>query len=231
MTTTRRALLGGVAAGVLGARAGLAAETVKIGLILPMTGPFQSTGKQIAAACRLYMQVNGSSVAGDAIELIVKDDAGVPDETKRLAQELVVNDKVAVIAGFGLTPLALAAAPIATRAKVPEIVMAAATAAITGASPYVVRSSTTIIQSVIGIAAMGAEERHQESRDAGIRLRAGHRCGDLVQEAVHRGGRRGHRRRCACRSPIPISRRSCSARRTRIRMRCSCSSRPASARR
>ena len=118
-----------------------------------MTGAFQSTGKQIEAACKLYMQMNGSSVAGRAVELIVKDDAGVPDQTKRLAQELVVNDKVAFLAGFGLTPLALAAAPIATRAKVPEIVMAAETLSISAASPYIVRSGSTIPQSVMGVAA------------------------------------------------------------------------------
>ena len=156
MHATRRTLLLGTAAAAAAAfapRAGAAADPARIGLILPRTGPFQSTGKQIAAACRLYMQVNGSSVAGRPIELIVRDDAGVPDATRRVAQELVVNDKVAVLAGFGLTPLALAVAPIATRAKVPEIVMAAATAAITAASPYIVRSSTTIPQSVQGIAA------------------------------------------------------------------------------
>lgn len=155
-TTRRHVLLGAASAGaaMMAARIGQAAEDpAKIGLILPMTGAFQSTGKQIEAACKLYMQLNGSTVAGRAVELIVKDDAGVPDTTKRLAQELVVNDKVAFLAGFGLTPLALAAAPIATRAKVPEIVMAAETLAITGASPYIVRSGSTIPQSVMGVAA------------------------------------------------------------------------------
>jgi branched-chain amino acid transport system substrate-binding protein len=86
----------------------------KIALILPMTGPFASTGKQIEAAAKLYMAQNGDTVAGKKVQLIVKDDAGTPDTTKRLAQEMVVNDKVNVLAGFGLTPLALATAPIAT---------------------------------------------------------------------------------------------------------------------
>ena len=108
--------------------AALAADPFKIGLILPMTGPFASTGKQIEAAARLYMAKNGDTVAGRKIELIVKDDTGLaPETTKRIAQELVVQDKVNVLAGFGLTPLALAAAPVATEAKVPMIVMAAAT--------------------------------------------------------------------------------------------------------
>src|SRR5262252_301789 len=89
----------------------LAQETVKIGLIVPLTGGQASTGKQIDNAIKLYMQQNGDTVAGKKIEVIVKDDGAVPDNTKRLAQELIVNDKVSVIAGFGVTPAALAAAP------------------------------------------------------------------------------------------------------------------------
>jgi branched-chain amino acid transport system substrate-binding protein len=118
----------------------------KIGLILPMTGQQASTGRQIEAAARLYMAQNGDTVAGRKIELIVKDDVATPDVTKRLAQELIVNDKVNVIAGFGVTPAALAAAPLATQAKVPQVVMAAATSSITEASPFIVRSSFTLPQ-------------------------------------------------------------------------------------
>jgi len=124
----------------------------KIGLILPMTGPFASTGKQIEAAARLYMAQNGNTVAGKKVELIVKDDTGTPDVTKRLAQELVVNDKVGVLAGFGLTPLALATAPIATQSKTPLVVMAAATSSITEASPFIIRTSFTLPQAAVGIA-------------------------------------------------------------------------------
>jgi branched-chain amino acid transport system substrate-binding protein len=124
----------------------------KIGLILPMTGPFASTGKQIEAAARLYMAQNGDTVAGKKVELIVKDDTGTPDVTKRIAQELVVNDKVNVLAGFGLTPLALSTAPIATQSKTPLVVMAAATSSITLASPYIVRTSFTLPQVSVAIA-------------------------------------------------------------------------------
>ncbi|MFM9998054.1 MAG: ABC transporter substrate-binding protein [Betaproteobacteria bacterium] len=124
----------------------------KIGLILPMTGPFASTGKQIEAAARLYMAQNGDKVAGRTVELIVKDDAGTPDTTKRIAQEMVVNDKVQVLAGFGLTPLALATAPIATQSKTPLVVMAAATSSITEASPYIIRTSFTLPQAAVSMA-------------------------------------------------------------------------------
>jgi branched-chain amino acid transport system substrate-binding protein len=130
----------------------MAQEKFKIGLILPMTGPFASTGKQIEAAAKLYMAQNGDMVAGKKVELIVKDDTSAPDVTKRIAQELVVNDKVSVLAGFGLTPLALATAPIATQSKTPLVVMAAATSSITEASPFVIRTSFALPQAAVGMA-------------------------------------------------------------------------------
>ncbi|MET0544424.1 MAG: ABC transporter substrate-binding protein [Variovorax sp.] len=126
--------------------AGAQDNKFRIGLILPMTGQQASTGRQIDAAVKLFMAQNGDTVAGRKIEVIVKDDVATPDVTKRLAQELVVNDKVNVLAGFGVTPAALAAAPIATQSKTPLVVMAAATSSITEASPWIVRSSFTLPQ-------------------------------------------------------------------------------------
>jgi len=136
----------------LGGTGTSAQETLRIGLILPMTGAFASTGRQIEAAARLYMQQNGVTVAGKKVQLVLKDDTGVADLTKRLAQELIVNDKVQVLAGFGLTPLALATAPLSTQAKVPQIVMAAATSIITEQSPYIVRTSFTAAQVTVPLA-------------------------------------------------------------------------------
>src|SRR5437588_4869248 len=85
----------------------VAEETVKVGLILPMTGPFTTTGRQVEAGARFYIQQNGATVAGKKIELILRDDGGVPDNSKRIAQELLARDKVNILAGFGLTPIAL----------------------------------------------------------------------------------------------------------------------------
>jgi branched-chain amino acid transport system substrate-binding protein len=99
------------------------------------------------------MAQNGSSVGGKKVELIVKDDASTPDVTKRIAQELLVNDKVNVLAGFGLTPLAFATAPLATQSKTPMVVMAAATSSITQASPYIIRTSFTLPQAAVAISA------------------------------------------------------------------------------
>ena len=139
--------------GLIGAVA--AQETIKIGLIVPMTGPSASTGRQQEAAAKLYIQQNGATVAGKKIELIVKDDTGAPDTTKRLAQELIVNDKASVLLGFGLTPLALAVAPLSTQAKVPQIVTAAATAMITEQSPFIFRTSFTLPQASVPMAEWG----------------------------------------------------------------------------
>ena len=146
-----------VAAFLTAATPALAQDAVKVGMIVPMTGPFASTGKQLVAGARLYLQLKGDTVAGKKIELVVKDDTGNADVTKRLAQELVVNDKVAFLAGFGLTPGALATAPLATQAQVPQIVMMAATSVITERSPFIVRTSFSVPQTTVPLAKWAAE--------------------------------------------------------------------------
>jgi branched-chain amino acid transport system substrate-binding protein len=156
----RRDILTAAAAVAIGTFAGgsaFAQNTVKIGFILPMTGQQQSTGKQIAAAIKLYQQQHGDAVAGKKVEVIIKDDQAVPDAAKRLAQELIVNDKVQFVAGFGVTPTALAVAPLATEAKIPEIVTAAGTSIITERSPYIARTSFTLAQSTIPMADWAAK--------------------------------------------------------------------------
>ena len=138
-----------------------AADTgpIKIGLILPMTGQSASTGRQIDAAVKLWMAQNGNKIAGRTVEVILKDDGAVPDATKRIAQEMIVNDKVTVIAGFGITPTALSTAPLATQSKTPLVVMAAATSSITEASPYIVRTSFTLPQVTVGMADWAAKNK------------------------------------------------------------------------
>ena len=158
--STRRHHLALLAAAALAAGGAMAqSDTVKIGVILPMTGPSASTGRQIDAAIKLWLAQNGVRAGGRKVEVLVKDDAGVADTTRRLAQELVVNDKVVALAGFGLTPLALATAPIATQSKTPMVVMAAATSSITEASPYIVRSSFTLPQAAVSIAEWAAKNK------------------------------------------------------------------------
>ncbi len=124
-----------------------AEETIKIGMIASFSGPFADYGKEMEAGIKAFMKLNGDKVAGKKVEVILRDTTGpLPDVAKRHAQELVVREKVDFLAGFGLTPEALAVAEIATQAKKPMIVMNAATSIITTKSPYVARVSMTLAQ-------------------------------------------------------------------------------------
>ena len=122
-------------------------SSVKIGLIMPYSGQFADTGVQIENGIKLYMKQHGDTVAGKKIELLRKDVGGInPPAAKRLAQELVTRDNVDILAGFSLTPNALAAADISRDANKFMVVMNAATSIITTKSPYMARVSLTLPQ-------------------------------------------------------------------------------------
>jgi branched-chain amino acid transport system substrate-binding protein len=132
--------------GALASTGAFAQETAKIGLVLPLTGGLAPVGKQVEAGAKLYMQQHGDKVAGKKVDLIVKDDAGVPDNSKRIAQELIVNDKVAVI-GSALTPSAMAVGPLSTQSKTANVVMVSGTSGVINpGNPYMVRTSFTLGQ-------------------------------------------------------------------------------------
>src|SRR5713226_979389 len=139
--------LGGLAAAFLAAAPAGAQDTIKIGLILPYSGQFADTGNQLDNAIKLYVKQHGDMVAGKKLEFIRKDTGGIaPDVAKRLAQELIVRDKVDIITGFLLTPNALAAGDVSAQAKKFMVVMNAATSIITTKSPYMIRTSVTLPQ-------------------------------------------------------------------------------------
>jgi branched-chain amino acid transport system substrate-binding protein len=120
---------------------------IKIGVINSYSGQFADTGTQIDNGIKLYMKQHGDTVAGKKIEIVRKDTGGPnPDVAKRLAQELVVRDKVDILAGFTLTPEALGAASVSEEAKKLMVVMNAATSIVTTKSPYIVRVSLTLPQ-------------------------------------------------------------------------------------
>ena len=150
----RHFMIGGaVAASALSLAGSVQAQdnTVKIGLVHSMTGGLAAVGRQVVAGARLYVQEHGDTVAGKKIQLIVKDDTTVPDVARRLAQELIVNDKVNIL-GLGITPVAMAIAPLATQAKIPSVIMVAGTSVVVDRSPMFVRTSFTLGQqsSVMG---------------------------------------------------------------------------------
>ncbi|PVY68253.1 amino acid/amide ABC transporter substrate-binding protein (HAAT family) [Pusillimonas noertemannii] len=139
--------------------ASYAAEDLKIGMILPMTGPFASYGQQILNGVHLYLSEHGDTVEGRKVQLIIKDDTGVaPEISKRAAQELIVKDKAEILAGFGVTPSAFAVAPLSAQAKIPMVVMNAATSSVTEKSPYVVRTSMSMPQTSAPMATWAAKE-------------------------------------------------------------------------
>jgi branched-chain amino acid transport system substrate-binding protein len=135
-------------AAALCAASALAQQPVKIGLIMPYSGQFADASLQMDNAIKLYVQKNGDTVAGRKLEFVRRDTGGAPDVAKRHAQELVVRDRVDILAGFVITPEALAAADVSMEAKKFMVVMNAATAIITTKSPYMARTSLTLPQNL-----------------------------------------------------------------------------------
>src|SRR6059058_4534344 len=143
---------------LLGAGAALAQGTVKIGVVAEFSGPFADYGAQIVGGMKAYLKLNGEVYGGKKIEIVIRDTTGAaPDIAKRLAQELITRDGVDILAGFGLTPNALATAPVSAEAKKPMVIMNAATSVITTRSPYIVRLSHTLPQDTQPIAQWAAK--------------------------------------------------------------------------
>jgi branched-chain amino acid transport system substrate-binding protein len=149
-----KVVVGIAAAGLLLAPpAAIAQQAVKIGVIAEFSGPFADYGNQILNGMKTYLKLNGDTFAGRKVEIITRDTTGAaPDIAKRHAQELITRDNVDILAGFGLTPNALAVAPIDVEAKKPMVIMNAATSVITTRSPYIVRVSHTLPQQTQPIA-------------------------------------------------------------------------------
>jgi branched-chain amino acid transport system substrate-binding protein len=163
--TTRRftrvlAATGVAAALALGSFAAQADQTIKIGFITSYSGLNGNLGPYMEKAARLYMKQHEKDLPkGTKVELLVRDDTGTnPDKAKQLAQELIVRDKVQMLAGVIFTPNALAIAPLATEAKVPFIIMNAGTSMITTRSPYIARVSFTLWQSTYPLGQWAAKK-------------------------------------------------------------------------
>ena len=138
---------GTVLAAMLAAGAANAQQSVKIGVVMSYSGQFADPGAQIDNGIKLYMKQNGDTVAGRKIEIIRKDSGGIaPDVAKRLSQEVIVRDGAQILAGYDLTPNALAAADVSAQAKTFMVNMNAATSVITTKSPYMARTSFTVYQ-------------------------------------------------------------------------------------
>ena len=166
-----------------------AAQTVKIGFISSYSGLNGNLGPYMEKAMRLYMKQHEKDLPpGVKIELLIRDDTGPnPDKAKQLAQELIVRDKVNLLAGVIFTPNALAMAPLATEAKVPFVIMNAGTAVITTRSPYIVRLSFTLWQSCYPLGQWAAK-RFKRVYSMVSDFGPGHDCEDAFVKATKEGG-------------------------------------------
>ena len=177
------------AALLMGLATALAQETVKIGLINVLSGQFANAGTQLDNGIKTYIKQHGDTVAGKKIELIRKDVGGpAPDIAKRFAQELVVRDNVDLLAGFVLTPNALAAADVSAQAKKFMVVMNAATSVIITKSPYMIRTSVTLPQVMETFGTWAANNGIKQCYTMASDYGPGHDAEAAFQRAFKKGG-------------------------------------------
>jgi branched-chain amino acid transport system substrate-binding protein len=164
-----------------------AQDTIKVGLVMPLTGVLGPVGKQAVAGARLYMAQHGDVVAGRKIELIVRDDASVPDNSKRITQEMLISDKGAVLGG-GLTPNVLAIAPLINESKTATVVMVSGTSIVTERSPYFVRTSWTHAQQASVLANWAAKNGSKRVTIISSDWAPGHEASSVFAATFSRAG-------------------------------------------
>lgn len=143
--------------GVLVATTAHAQQPIKIGVISAYSGQFADIAQQVENGFKLYMKLHGDTVAGRKIEIIRKDSGGPnPDVAKRLAQELVVRDKVDILTGFTTSPESFGGAGVSAEAKKFMVSMNGTASTLTEKSPYIVRSSFTLPQIADALGAWAA---------------------------------------------------------------------------
>ena len=206
-----RRMIFAVAGSLLLGTGAAAAETVKVGIIGPFSGPFALQGKNFKAGIDAYQALNGESVGGNEIEIIYRDlPTPNPQQARAIAQELVVKDKVQYLGGVYFTPDALAITPLLTQANTPLVIFNAATSAIVEQSPLVVRTSFTLWQTAtpLGKAAIDRGSRRKRSRSSAITALASMRRMPSRKPSARLAALLSSRSACRCR-PM-ISARSCS---------------------
>jgi len=96
----------------------LTAILLGLGIIGPVSGPFALQGKNFKAGIDTYMAEHGDKVGSHTIELIYRDlPQADPAQSRSLAQELIVKEKIHYIGGFFFTPDAMAVTPLLQQGK------------------------------------------------------------------------------------------------------------------
>lgn len=153
-----------VAFGWSTAQVAVAKTVVKVGISLPMSGPLAEIGQSVYRGANLYAKLHNTELPkGVSIKLILRDDAGSSDQIRRIAQEFIVRDHVQILAGAAITPQAFAVAPLVTQAKIPFLVLNAATSSITRKSPYIVRFSETFWQTAYTMGQWAAKKGYKKA--------------------------------------------------------------------
>jgi branched-chain amino acid transport system substrate-binding protein len=185
----KRLMLAGVAALLCAMAGGVAAETVKVGMVMTATGPFGTWGAQTMAGIRIYQEQHGKSVKGNDIEVLLRDDGGVnPGRAKQLSEELILRDKVRFLTGFVFSPNALAVAELITQAKIPTILTNAATGFITRKSPYFVRVSFSLAEEAGPLGTWAAKNGYDTVDAVVADYVSGADSADAFTKAYTRGG-------------------------------------------
>jgi branched-chain amino acid transport system substrate-binding protein len=164
-----------------------AQEVVKVGIVMPLTGVLGPVGKQAVAGARLYVAQHGDMVAGRKIQLIVRDDASVPDNSKRITQELIVSEKIAILGG-GMTPNVLAIAPLVNESKTATVVMVSGTSIVTERSPYFVRTSWTHAQQASVLANWAAKNGSKRATIISSDWAPGHEASGVFASTFAKAG-------------------------------------------
>jgi branched-chain amino acid transport system substrate-binding protein len=164
-----------------------AQEVVKVGIVMPLTGVLGPVGKQAVAGARLYVAQHGDMVAGRKIQLIVRDDASVPDNSKRITQELIVSEKIAILGG-GMTPNVLAIAPLVNESKTATVVMVSGTSIVTERSPYFVRTSWTHAQQASVLANWAAKNGSRRATIISSDWAPGHEASGVFASTFAKAG-------------------------------------------
>lgn len=179
----------GLAALALACALPAAAQTVKIGFISSYSGAAAAQGDQLDKGLKLYMKLNASKLPpGVKVEVITRDDTGpVPDVAKRVAQELIVREKVNIITGVVWTPNMAAIAPLTTESKTPYVSMNGAGAKIMISNPYMARASFTLCQSSYPLGQWAAK-KYKKAYTVVSDFAPGHEANDCFTKGFTEGG-------------------------------------------
>ncbi len=167
----------------------LAQETIRIGIINHDTGPFATPGREIRAGIEVFREMHGDTAGGRKVEIVFRDMAGPnPATSRRLAEELIVRDKVSILGGFYLTSDASATAAVLNQSNTPAVLFVAASPTLLAQSPMFVRAGQNIGQSAVAAAQFALKSGKRKAYVAVSDYAPGHDVQRFFRAAFEAGG-------------------------------------------